>query len=97
MLLKSGIISYIMRQSACLVIYQIKVYRYGSIACDKLNQSLSSVVWCPVLVKLRRIFPYSSVLTYILRAQKNLIATFLSTHNICLGREIKNSYFGMHS
>ena len=41
------------------------------------------------------IFPYPSVLTYVLGAQKNrLIETVLwSTHNICFGWEIRKSIF----
>ena len=36
------------------------------------------------------LFSYSSIQTYVLGAQKNrLIETFLSTHNICFGREIR--------
>ena len=45
------------------------------------------------------IFSYSSVLTYVLGAQKNcLIETvLLSIHDICFGLEIKKKMFGTHS
>ena len=44
-----------------------------------------------------RIFSYSSFLTYVFGAQKNLLIEMglLSTHNICFGREIRKVIFGM--
>ena len=41
------------------------------------------------------IFSYPSILTYVLGAQKNCLneTVLLSTHNICLGLEIRNLFF----